>query len=272
MQNAVRHVRTGGKLALTSSTERVLLSTLSILVPLLIWEVLARTGLIHSRFLVPPSAVISEGWGQIHTAKFWSDCWVSVREFLLGYLFACLIAVPGGVVLGSTRWLLHLCEPLINFIYALPSLALLPVIFLQFGLTTKSKVIVVMISAGIVILVNTCQGVHTVEPEYLRVARAFNASRRRRYVSVVLPGSIPFILAGLRLGVGRGLIAVVAAELYSATAGLGFEISVASNNLYIAKVLFDTGVFVAIGLLTVHLLRRTERRFAPWRRAVATNQ
>jgi NitT/TauT family transport system permease protein len=107
-----------------------------------------------------------------------------------------------------------------------------------------------------------------VDPRLLAVASTFGASDRRIFTSVVLPGSVPFILAGLRLGIGRALIGVVVAELYAASAGLGFMITVASNNLQVNRVLFATFVLIALGFVSVEATRRLERRYANWRQVL----
>jgi NitT/TauT family transport system permease protein len=102
----------------------------------------------------------------------------------------------------------------------------------------------------------------------LAVARSFGASDRRILTSVVLPGSVPFVLAGLRLGAGRALTGVIVGELYAATAGVGFMITVASNNLQIDRVLFGTFLFILVGVVTIEAIRRIERRYALWRHDV----
>jgi NitT/TauT family transport system permease protein len=142
---------------------------------------------------------------------------------------------------------------------------------LWLGLTVWSKVAVVFLGAFITILLNTFHGVRTVDPRLLSVARTFGASQGRIFTSVVLPGSVPFVLAGLRLGVGRALIGVVVGELYAASAGLGFMITVAGNNLQIDRVLFGAFLFIALGVLCVEGIRRIEGRFSKWRNDLGTS-
>jgi NitT/TauT family transport system permease protein len=245
--------------------ERVILGTASVFGVFVLWELSVRFGLIRSNFLVSPSEVLIAGIKEVQDPRFWRDLRVSLFEFFVGYLAAVVLGVSMGIVLGWYRRLSYLFEPLVNLLYAIPRIALLPVIILWLGLTVWSKVAVVFLGAFVTILVSTIQGVRTVEPSLLAVANVFGASQRQTFVSVVIPGSIPFILAGLRLGAGRALIGVVIGELYAANAGVGFMIVVASNNLQIDRVLFGTFVFIALGLLTVGAIRLVERRYATWR-------
>lgn len=251
------------------ANERVL-SASSVVFVIVTWELALRTGLIDTPFLVPPTAVIRAGAEELGKERFWRDASVTMFEFLVGYGLAMVLGISLGIVLGWYRRLSYVFEPMINFLYAVPRIALLPIIVLWLGLTVWSKVAVVFLGAWVTILLNTYLGARTVDPRLLSVARAFGASERRLFTSVVLPGSVPFVLAGLRLGAGRALIGVVVGELYAASVGLGYMISVASHNLQIDRVLFGTFLFIALGVLTVEGIRSVERRYASWRDDLST--
>lgn len=248
--------------------ERVILGTLSVAAPFVLWEVLSRAGILDARFVSSPSAILAAGIREMGLPRFWRDLATSAFEFATGYLAAILLGVPLGIVLGWYRRLAYFFDPLVNFLYAVPRVALLPVIVLWLGLTVWSKVAVVFLGAWITILLNTYLGVRTVDRALLGVALSFDASQRKIFTSVVLPGSVPFILAGLRLGIGRALIGVVVGELYAANAGLGFMITVATNNLQVDRVLFGAFLFILFGVVAVEALRRVERRYAVWRQEV----
>jgi NitT/TauT family transport system permease protein len=252
--------------------ERGFLGLLSVATVLLLWETSARFGWIESRFLVPPSGVIAAGIEEVQQARFWRDVAISLFEFTVGYGLAVLIGVPLGLVLGWYRRLSYLFEPVVNFLYAIPRIALLPIIVVWLGLSVWSKVAVVFLGAFITILLNTYLGVRTVDQRYLAVARTYGASQRRIFTSVVFPASVPFILVGLRLGIGRALIGVIVGELYASNAGLGFMITIASNNLQIDRVLFGTFLFMATGIVGVEGIRRIERRYSTWREDLSTGR
>jgi NitT/TauT family transport system permease protein len=254
----------------TAAHERFVIGALSVGSVFLLWELVVGLGFVRSTFLVAPSEVVAAGIQEVQTERFWNDVAVSLFEFVVGYVAAILLGIPLGIILGWYRRLSFLVEPILNFLYAVPRIALLPVIVLWLGLTVWSKIAVVFLGAWITILLNTYLGVRTVDPRLLAVARTYGASQRRIFTSVVLPGSVPFILAGLRLGAGRALIGVVVGELYAASAGLGFMITVASNNLQTDRVLFGTFLFIALGVVTVEGIRRVERRFAAWRNDLST--
>jgi NitT/TauT family transport system permease protein len=217
------------------------------------WQLAANLGLISARFFGSPLGIVEAGVREVQVPRFWNDLSVSLFEFVTG------------IVLGWYRRVGYLFEPIVNFFYATPRVALLPLIVLALGLTIWSKVAVVFLGAFITILLNTYHGVRRVDPHLLNVGHTFGASDRRIFTSIVLPGSVPFVLAGLRLGVGRALIGVVVAELYAASAGLGFMITIASNNLQVNRVYFATLILILIGFISVEATRRLERRYAAWR-------
>lgn len=228
------------------------------------WQLAATTGLINPRFVGSPAAVINAGIREVQTVSFWNNVQVSGFEFTVGYVLAVVIGVPLGIVVGWYRRLSYLLEPLLNFMYATPRVALLPVIVLAVGINVWSKVAVVFLGAWIMIVLTTYLGVRTVDRRLLAVARVYGARDREVFRSVVLPGSFPFVLAGLRLGIGRAIIGVVVGELYASSAGLGFMIAQASNSFQIDRVLFGTILLILIGFAAVEILRRVERRYARW--------
>jgi NitT/TauT family transport system permease protein len=248
--------------------ERLILGAISLGGFFLVWELAARANLISTYFLSSPSGVVGAGIREVQLPRFWGDVAVSSFEFSVGYIAAVLLGVPLGMVLGWYRRVGWLFEPVVNFFYAIPRVALLPLIVLWLGLTVWSKVAVVFLGAFMTILLSTFHGVRRVDPRLLAVAQTFGASQRHLLTSVVLPGSVPFVLSGLRLGIGRALIGVVVGELYAANAGLGFMITVASNNLQVNRVLFATFLLIVLGFASVEATRRLERRFATWRQPV----
>ena len=251
--------------------QRVIVGAMSFGGFFVIWQLIAELGLISARFFGSPLGIVTAGIREVQIPRFWNDVYVSLFEFVTGYVLAVLLGVTLGIVLGWYRRVGYLFEPVVNFFYATPRVALLPLIVLALGLTVWSKVAVVFLGAFITILLNTYHGVRRVDPHLLNVGHTFGASDRMIFRSVVLPGSVPFVLAGLRLGVGRALIGVVVAELYAASAGLGFMITVASNNVQVNRVYFATFVLILIGFISVEATRRLERRYAAWRQ-VAVGQ
>lgn len=250
--------------------ERAILGTLSFVGFFLFWEIGARVGFVQTFFFSSPSAIIMSGYREVQLPRFWNDLRVSGTELIVGYLAAVVLGIPLGIVAGRYRKVNYFFDPWLNFMNALPRVALLPLIVLWVGIGIWSKIIVVFLGAFFTIIINTLYGVRTVDKRFLDVAHSFNASERRIFTTVVLPGSVPFILAGLRLGVGRALIGVIVGELYSANAGIGYMIAVAGQTLQTDRLLFGVILLTMMGVILVELLRIVEKRFQRWRPSVGS--
>jgi ABC-type nitrate/sulfonate/bicarbonate transport system permease component len=232
---------------------------------LLAWEAGSRLGVVNALFFSRPTAIVAAGVVQVQLPRFWIDVQASVSEFLIGYLAAIGLGIPLGLAAGWYRRLQYLLDPWLNFLNALPRIALLPVIVIAFGLGIWSKVAVVFLGAFFSIIIPTVQGVRTVDRRYLDVAASLNVSRRRVFATVVAPSTVPFMVTGLRLGMGRALIGVVLGELYAATIGLGVMIDRAADSFQSDRLLFGVLLFTFAGLIGVEALRRVERYFQRWR-------
>jgi NitT/TauT family transport system permease protein len=231
----------------------------------LLWEFGSRAGLINELFFSRPTAIFLAGVNEVQLERFWDDVRISVTEFLAGYGIAIVIGIPLGLLTGWYKRLNYALDPWLNFLNSLPRFALLPVIFIAFGLGIWSKIFVAFLGAWLAIMIPTIQGVRTVDRRFLDVAASFRASKARLFVTVVAPATVPFIITGLRLGVARALIGVITGELLAATGGLGFFIKRASDTLQTDRLLFAVLIFTFTGMILVEALRQIERRFQRWR-------
>jgi ABC-type nitrate/sulfonate/bicarbonate transport system permease component len=245
--------------------ERVLIGGGTFLAFLLIWEAVARSGLVDPLFISSPSRVALSGQALMRDREFWNDLAVSASEFAIGYIAAAAVAVPLGLAVGLFKRLRYLLGPFIDTLNAVPRVTLLPLIIIWLGIGIWSKVAVVFLGAVIPITISTQSGVHTSEARFIRVARSFSASRTKIFFTIVLPGSVPFMFTGLKYGAGRALLGVVVGELYAATAGLGHMMADAGNSLQTDIVFFGVAIFMGAGLLVVALLDALERHFEKWR-------
>jgi ABC-type nitrate/sulfonate/bicarbonate transport system permease component len=246
---------------------RLFYGVVGVAVVTLIWEFGSRSGMINEFFFSRPTAIAEAGIREVQLPRFWSDVQVSALEFLIGYGLAIIVGVPLGLLTGWYRRLQFILDPWLNFFNAIPRFALLPVIVIAVGLGIWSKIMVAFLGALLAILIPTIQGVRTVDRRYLDVATSFRASPTRRFYTVVGPATVPFIITGLRLGVGRALIGVVTGELFAATGGLGFMIKRASDTLQTDRLLFGVLIFTFAGIVLVEGVRRVEARFQRWRPA-----
>ncbi|HEY7132787.1 MAG TPA: ABC transporter permease [Candidatus Limnocylindrales bacterium] len=245
--------------------ERITLGLLGVAVFLLFWEIGSRVGFIDKFFFSKPTDIVAAAIREVQIARFWNDVRVSVFEFITGYLLAVVLAIPLGLVIGWYKRLSYMADPWLNLFNSLPRIALIPLLVLWLGLGTESKIAVVFLGAFFSIIIPTVQGVRTVDRRYLDVARSFGASQLRLFTSVVGPATVPFIITGLRLGIGRALIGVIVGEIYAQTNGLGVMIVRANENIQPDRMFFAVSIFTISGVLGVVGIRRIEQRFDRWR-------
>ena len=250
--------------------EQLVIGGSAILAFFVVWEMIIRVGLVNPLFLSSPTLVVRAGYALFAEGDIWKDLRVSGTEFIVGYLLAAGVAIPLGLAVGWYRRLYFLLGPFIDALNAVPRVALLPIIIIWAGIGIWSKIVVVFLGAVIPMLINTFSGVKTTEERFLKVARSFGASELKVFWSIVLPGTVPFIFTGLKYASGRALLGVVVGELYAATAGIGFLITVAGATFQTDKVFVGILIITITGLLMVEILNRIEHRFDEWRPKVGS--
>jgi sulfonate transport system permease protein len=191
----------------------------------------------------------------------------SLEVMIYGLLSAIVIGIPLAVAMARIRWLDWALDFPINALYATPLVALVPILVLWFGIYLKAKIIVVFLFAVFPILINTYQGVRECDKNMLEVARSFRSSERRVWQDVLLPFALPYIAAGVRLAIGRGLVGMVIAEFYTTISGLGFMITRYANNFEMDKTFVPVIVLMVLGVSLTSGLKWLERRIAPWSHA-----
>lgn len=191
----------------------------------------------------------------------------SLEVMVLGLSCAIVVGIPLGVAMARLRKLDWALDLPINALYSTPTVALVPILVLWFGIYLKAKVIVVFLFAVFPVLINTYQGVRECDKNMLEVARAFRSSESRMWRDVLLPFALPYIAAGVRLAIGRGLVGMVIAEFYTTISGLGFMITKYANVFEMDKTFVPVLVLMALGVTLTAGLKRLERRIAPWSHA-----
>lgn len=240
--------------AFTGPGPRVWTAVVSVLVVLAAWQVAGTTGLVDQRYFGTPTAVLRAGGTLLSSGELWDAARVSLVEFVAGLLLAIAVGVPLGMLMGWRLRLRQTLEPTLLALYLTPSLALLPVIVLALGIGPASKVAIVFVEAVITIVVNTMAGIRETDTTLVRAARSFGASQITIFRTVLLPSALPTIVAGLRLGAGRGVIAVIVGEIYAGSGGIGQLISSYGQSfdtgplLFIALVVAVFGYLVGLGL------------------------
>ena len=236
-----------------------------VLVP---WEVASRVGLVRTVLISSPTAVAGRLVTDLVGGTIWDDIGASFIVWILGFSIASVTGILLGLVTGWYRRASYVAVPWLQVLYGAPELAFVPIFILWFGLGLTFKVFVVFLGVIFYITLNTIAGVHATEGRYLAVARTYGASRRKMFLSIVLPGSVPYIMTGLRLASGRAVVGVVGAEFVSANQGLGFVIALSGQTLQTSPVFVGIILLASFGIVVGEILGRFERRFEVWRREV----
>jgi ABC-type nitrate/sulfonate/bicarbonate transport system permease component len=237
----------------------------SIVVVLVVWEILARRFLENDLLMPAPSGVARAFWKLAVSGELNRHFAATLLEFGYGFSTACLIGIPLGYFMGMHKWLEEWMDPWIATLYSIPIITFVPLIIIWFGIGMLSKVVVVFKITVVELILNTAAGVKTIDPLWLEVSKSFRLSRWETTYKVRLPAALPFIVTGMRLGVGRALLGVIAAELLASNAGLGYLLRDASETWDSPK-LFVTVVLLAVmGIVSFTLIKKGEQKLAPWR-------
>lgn len=248
--------------------EPAALGTGTIALLLLVWQVLpyfvplqAGTKL----FFTVPSAIAGTLWRMIATGTIWAPLGVSATAFAIGLGLAVVVGLPLGVLLGRSHTLNAMLDPFITAFNATPRLVFLPLLMLWFGIGLWSKVAIVFLGALFPLLINTYEGVRNADKLLINVVRAFGANEWDIARLVVLPNSLPFIVVGLRLAIGRAVLGVVVAEFFGAQDGLGVVMVRAASGFRVDVVFAGLIVFAALSLVMTGLVKLLEERMSRWR-------
>ncbi len=236
---------------------------------LALWEVAARAGWVDQRFFPAPSAIVGAFWDAITTGVLLHHLKITLWRVLLGTVIGGVPAVLIGLAMGLWRWLRLTLDPIIAATYPLPKSALFPLLLLIFGLGEGSKVSMVAIGVFYLAVTNAMEGVLAINPVYFDVAKTFGAKRWDVIRTVALPGAMPLVLAGLRLGVGTGLILGVLAEMLGARDGLGYLLWSAWQTFSVSSLWATLFVTAILGFASVQLVDFLRRVLVPWQRGTA---
>lgn len=244
---------------------RLRLGVLSFVVLLVGWELLARLHWVNPFFTSQPTAIAEALTRAARSGELVRNIAVSLAEFFLGYFAASVIGVLTGLIAGRIPVFEYALEPFLVFIYSAPLIAFYPLFVIWFGLGGRTVVAITFLLAVAPITANTLSGMKAVNPALIRAARSFGAKEQDVLWKVVIPASVPMIMAGLRLGIGRALTGVVVSELFGATAGLGFSMAYYGGLLKTADMLASLWVIVVLGVICTQGLSAIEAHFDSWR-------
>lgn len=189
----------------------------------------------------------------------------SLGVYLTGTAAAVIVGIAVGTAMGTVRAIAQTLDVYVHALAATPRVAFIPLVILLLGLGFEAKVLVVFLGAVMPVILNAFAGVRAADPDLIEMARATGASRARILVHVVLPGALPYLLAGVRIGATIGLINTVVAELYTAVSGLGGLLALYSSRFQMAEYLAVVVVLALIGVAMTEGLRVAETRLLRWR-------
>lgn len=230
-----------------------------------VWQALWSAGKISPLFLSGPSAIAKQFVFGLRQGTLLSDMAYSGTNFLVGFALALVAGVVLGVLIGWYRRVRLIFDPFVNALYATPRIAMIPLIIIWFGVGMGSKVFIVFITAFFAILVNTVSGVRNIDPDLLRAARSYCASDWQIFKTLALPGSVPFILTGVRQGVALGLIGVVVGEMFGGSRGIGFMVAYGGQTFATDTLFVGVLIIAFSGIVLTWLAELLERRFSRWK-------
>jgi NitT/TauT family transport system permease protein len=240
------------------------ISVASVVGGLIFWELLGRFVISNTLFLATPLQALAELWTMAQSGELQIHILVSGQEFLYGFFIASAAGILIGLLIASFRPVNAILSPWVAGLYATPIIAVAPLVILWFGIGIWSKVVVVISVVIFPVIINTEAGVRAADKALIEAVRSFGASRLQIFTKVSLPSALPFILAGLRLGVGRGLIGVVVGELFGARAGIGFMILQAAESFNMPRLFAGVAVLAVAGITLMALCRVAEQWLVPW--------
>lgn len=235
-----------------------------IITPLIIWEALARTVTISPLFFPAPSVILLTFVQLIMNGKLLSHLGITLWRVFLGFFLGIVPGLILGLAMGWSRGLRVIVDPLIAAAHPVPKIAILPLIMIFFGIGEASKIVVIAVAVFFPILINTVAGVRQIHPIHFEVAQNYGAGLSKIFTRVVLPGSLPLVLTGLRLALNMALLLAIAVELVSAQEGLGAMIWLAWQTLRTEELYVSLFTTAALGMIFNLLLQRITQHFIPW--------
>jgi ABC-type nitrate/sulfonate/bicarbonate transport system permease component len=242
----------------------LLLGTLGGLIVLVAWQICASTGAVDVSFSSSPILIAKAEGTLFGSGEIYPALGATGWELLWGLLITFVAGIPIGLVLGRSRVLHDMTEPLVNVLYSVPYVMFLPIIIFWFGINDASRIVVIVWAGIMPLVINVTAGVRNLDNDYIRVATVFCASRMRFFSAVALPATLPYILAGIRLAVGRALVGAIVAELFLASQGLGYFVQNATSNFDMDSAFAGIVLLAAAALLLNWGVRLIERRFTHW--------
>jgi ABC-type nitrate/sulfonate/bicarbonate transport system permease component len=246
--------------------EQVILGLVGLLLIAVVWQIVSSMGWVNPLLMSSPSQIAKATVLQSAQGDIWSSFFDTMTEFVLAFAMSIVFGVFIGLIMGWFRKVEYIADPFVWLFYSTPLIAFYPLFVIWFGLGFKTAVMMGFLMSIIPIIVNTYEGVKGTNPILIRAARSFGGNSRQILLKIVIPGALPMIVTGWRIGVERALIGVIVGEMFSSNQGLGFRISYFGARLQTADLFVAIILVVLTGLLLTQLLRILENRLMNWQR------
>lgn len=242
-----------------------LLSVLSPIVLLAIWEIAARQNWIDGRFFPAPSEGFKAAGTMLQTGELWANVSISLARIGVGFVIGAVPGILIGLAMGLFAPVRAIIQPLVDCTFPIPKIAILPLFIMIFGIGEESKYAIIAVAVIYLVLINTTAGVRNIERIYLDVCKNYHASKLMMFTDVALPGALPMIVTGLKLGMGIALLVIVSAEFVGAKSGIGYLIWNSWQTFQVEKMYVGLLVSAFLGFFTAILLNLLERVLIPWK-------
>ncbi|RWA62962.1 ABC transporter permease [Mesorhizobium sp. M1C.F.Ca.ET.193.01.1.1] len=250
---------------LAGRTSARILSRYGVLLGFLaLWQVAASSGWVNAAVLPPVDTIVAALWKGLAGGSLLGDIAISLQRAGIAFAAAVVVAIPLGLVMGQVQAVETALDPILQLFRQTSALALYPVFILLLGLGEASKVFVIFWATLFPLLLNTISGVKEVDPKLLEMARVYGARRLTIFRRVVLPGAVPSIFVGLRLGATTALLLLIASEMIGANKGIGFQVMNAQYNFQIPLMFAAIVILAALGLIANQALVSLQRRLCRW--------
>ncbi len=241
-----------------------LISIVSLVLFLAFWEFVCRMGFIEPLFMPSPSQILSRAIKMIDNGQLLAHTLASTRRVMVGFLISSLIAIPFGIFLGSSRIFMAIFDPFISLLRPLPSMSWIPLSLLWLGITETQKYSIVFMGSFAPSLLYIIEATKSIDPLLIRAARNLGATQLDVMREVILPGSLPQIIAGLKVMLGIAWTCIISAELVAAREGLGFMIMNGKEYFQTDTVLLGMVMISVTVMITDLVFRKFEKRLLPW--------
>ncbi|MFC7363596.1 MULTISPECIES: ABC transporter permease [Bhargavaea] len=242
-----------------------LLTVSSPIFMLLLWELLSRTAVIDPRFFPPPTAILETFWNLAASGELLTHIGVSLYRIFGGFLLGVIPGVVIGLLMGLYSPIRHFVQPIVMALMPIPTLALLPIIIILFGIGDLSKVVTIAGSVFFPVVINTAAGVMNIDPIHMDLAKNYGADSKDYFLKIAFPGALPVMLEGIQMGQAIALLTIVAAEMMGSVSGIGFLIWTSYKAFLLQEMYVGLILISFFGYLFSLLLRGLQRKILRWR-------